>query len=247
MPKDSLTFELGGYVDIEQLENGIKAFHRLVKALTPRNSGVSWKVDELNAGSAIAIIVGESEDTSVVEKIVNNYENVGALLQQGGSLADCGRLVSNAAEAIKSITETTEYVRMATSDGEFFLSKEKEIGESSARLSSIGAVTGRIQSMSIRGNLRFNLYDSIFDRAVVCYLSPGQEDQMIEVWGKQAKVFGHVYREPKGYRPISIRRILNIEVMPDIEAGIFRQARGAVPWHPDGEGGEEVIRRLRDA
>ena len=247
MPKNTLTFELGGHVDIELLEKGITAFHRLVSALTPRNSGVSWKVDELNAGSAIATIVGEAEDTFVVEKIVSNYENVGAILEKGGSLLELDRTVSRAAEAIKSIAESAEYIRMATVDDEYFLSREKDAADSSTGLVSIGAVTGRIQSLSNRGSLRFNLYDSIFDRAVACYLSADEEDRMREIWGKRARVIGHVYREPKHFRPTSIRRILDIQILPEIEPGAFRQARGAIPWQAGDPGGEEVIRRLRDA
>ena len=246
MPKDTLTFELGGRVNIEELDNGIRAFHRLVKALTPRNAGVSWIVDDLEAGSAVATLRGEADDVATVEKIVADYEHVGAILQDRGSLSDLSRSVSSAAEAVKAMANTAQYVRLATSDDEFFLATDERVTDEYAMLVSIGAVTGQVQSLSSRGSLRFNLYDSIFDKAVVCYLTTGQEDRMREVWGRRARVSGRVYREPKGTRPVAIRRIMNIELLPKVEPGTFRRAKGAVPWQPNTERGVDVIRRFRD-
>ena len=248
MPKDTLTFELGGAVDIGQLENAISKFHRLVRALTPKKAGVTWVVDDLHAGSAIATVRGEAADPIAVERIVEDYEHVGATLREGGSLEEFGRRVSTAAEAVREITAHAGYVRLATLDGEYILSNVRmEYEPSGTTTTSIGSITGRVETLSSHGRLRFNLYDSVFNRAVPCYLTKGQEERMREVWGKLARVSGHISREPGAGRPISISRILDIEVLPEIERGAFRQARGAIPWHPDYEGSEEAIRKVRDA
>lgn len=247
MPKDTVTFELGGTIDIAELENGIKAFRRLVMALTPRNAGVTWIVEDLQAGSATATLRGEADDIAVVSKIVDDYGSVGAILHKGGLPTGWGKTVSNAAEAVKNIADTSQYIRLATADDEFILSQKGDSDNDSGSFVSIGSVTGRIQSLSSRGSLRFNLYDSVFDKAVVCFLSPGEEDRMREIWGQRARVSGRVYREPLGARPVSIRGIINIEILPNVEPGSFRRAKGVVPWKPGDEKAEDTIRRVRDA
>ena len=247
MPKDTLTFELGGPINIGKLEKSIHNFHRLVKALTPRNSGVSWIVEELGTGSAVATLRGEADDVSVVEKIVQDYETIGATLQGGESPTGFGKSVLNAAEALRAMADTAPYVRLATPADDFIVTSHQHQSEPSGTLVSIGAVSGRIETLSSRGALRFNLYDSVFDKAVACYLAEGQEDLMRKAWGRRARVSGRVYREPKGGRAVSIRRITNVEILPEIESGAFRQAKGAVAWQPDYERGEVIIRRLRDA
>ena len=248
MPKDTLTFELGGAVDIRQLEDAISRFHRLVRALTPRNAGVIWFVDDLQAGSAVATIRGEAADHSVVERVVEDYEDIGATLERGASSEKYGRRVSAAVEAVREIIVHAEYVRLATLEGDHVLRgvrhEHERIG---AATMSIGAITGHVETLSSRGNLRFNLYDLVFDRPVACYLTKGQEERMREAWGKLARVSGQISREPGSGRPIAIRRISSIEVLPEVEPGSFRQARGAIPGHPDYERSEEAIRKVRDA
>ena len=247
MPKDTLTFEIGGDVDIDALESGFSAFRRLVQALTPRSAQVTWLVEDLHGGSATATLRGQAENLSIVERIVEEFGNVGSVLQTDQPLDQLPHFVSKAAQAVRTTTEKAEYVRLATPDGEFILSSATRDRNRSTSLAAVGAIVGRIQSLSNRGGLRFNLYDAIFDKAVVCYLEDGQEDRMREIWGRRARVVGTVYREPINARPVSIRRIVNIELMPDVERGAFRQARGAQPWKPEYESGDEVIRSLRDA
>ena len=112
---------------------------------------------------------------------------------------------------------------------------------------AIGAVTGRVQVLSNRGGLRFNMYDTVHDKAVSCYLKQGQEDLMREAWGQRAMVSGEVTRDKATGRPITIRQIMNLEILEETVAGSYHEARGAVPWEPGDALPEDVIRRLRDA
>ena len=112
---------------------------------------------------------------------------------------------------------------------------------------SIGAITGRVQSLSSRAGLRFNLYETIDDSQVTCYLSPGQEETMRMVWRNRATVVGSVTRDPMTGRPTSIRDIRQVELLEDVAPGSYRQARGAVPWQLGDALPEEAIRLLRDA
>ena len=113
--------------------------------------------------------------------------------------------------------------------------------------SAIGAVTGRVQTLSNRAGLRFNLYDTIHNKAVACYLSPGQEELMREAWDRRARVSGRVSREGGTGRPIAIRQILSVEILEDPAPGSYRLARGAVPWQEGDILPEDAVRLLRDA
>ena len=120
-------------------------------------------------------------------------------------------------------------------------------GDRSAPRVSIGAIAGRVQTLGDHADLRFNLYDTLFDRAVACYLTPGQEEIMRDAWGERARVSGRITREGSTGRPLSIRNIVAVDILQDAEPGSYRQARGAVPRPPGALLPEDAIRRLRDA
>ena len=111
---------------------------------------------------------------------------------------------------------------------------------------SIGVVTGRIQTLSNRNGLRFNLYDAIHDKAVVCYLASHQTELIREAWGCRAAITGRITREAQTGRPTAIRQITAIETLAEPTPGSYRQARAAVPWQPGDLLPEDAIRRLRD-
>ena len=247
MAKNTLTFELGGRVELKDFAEGIDAFRRLVTALTPRNAGVTWVVEDLQSGSAVATFRGEADNLFDVERIVNDYEKIGAALAQHEDLPESNRQVTRAADAIKTLTNTIEYVRFETSEGDYTVYRNGDTPSRPAPTVSIGAVTGRVQTLSNRSGLRFNLYDTLHDKAVACYLSPGQEEIIREAWGRWATVTGRVSRESLTGRPIVIRRIVDVKTLVEPMPGSYRQARGAVPWQEGNELPEDVIRKLRDA
>jgi hypothetical protein len=107
-----------------------------------------------------------------------------------------------------------------------------------------GAIEGVVQTLTNRRELRFTLYDSLQDRAVVCHLHEGQEDLMRNAWGKRVIVQGFVTRDGLNGRPLQISRIT--DVIPVI-AGDYKKGRGALKSAADAEKPEDVIRRLRDA
>ena len=247
MAKNTLTFELGGRVELKDFAEGIDAFRRLVTALTPRNAGVTWVVEDLQAGSAVATFRGEADNPSKVERVINDYENIGAALAQHEDLPESNRQVMRAADAIKTLTNTMEYVRFETPDRDYTIYRNGHNLIRPAPTVAIGSITGRVQTLSNRSGLRFNLYDTIHDKAVACYLSPGQEESMREAWGQRARVSGKISREGYTGRPTAIRNILGVEILIDTPTGSYQRARGAVPWQPGDMLPEDAIRRLRDA
>lgn len=245
MAKSTLTFELGGQIDIARLEKGISVFHRLVSALTSR-AKVTWIVEDLQPGSAVATVRGEADDLSIVEKIVDQYGEIGKVLEHQEE-PRYGSQITRAVNAVKNLAASVEYVRFETPDAEYTIYGNGKVLSQPATMSAIGAVTGRVQTLSNRGGLRFNLYESIFDKAVSCYLAQGQEELMREAWDRRARVSGRVSREVATGRPIAIRQIVKVEVLEDTAPGSYRLARGAVPWQEGDLLPEEAVRRLRDA
>ena len=248
MSKTTLTYEMGGQVELKDLENGITFFTRLVYSLTPM-TGVAWVVEDLQPGSAIVTLRGEADDPTKVERIIDEYEKIGSSLSQHETPSHGKTGVIQAAREIAVFAGSREYVRLGTPDQDYIIYGN---GVASDNIPippsvSIGAITGRVQTLSSRAGLRFNLYDTVHDRSVTCYLKSGQEEVMREVWGNWATVVGRVSRESVTGKPISIRDIQKVERLDDLAPGAYQEARGAVPWQPDDTLPEEAIRQLRDA
>ena len=248
MSKTTLTFELGGRVELKEFEEGIRLFTRLVSNLTPR-SGVTWVVEDLQPGSATVTLRGEADDPVKVKRVIDDYEKVGGALSRHEEPDHPSVRVIETANAIATFAKTREYVRFGTSVVDCTI-YGKRIPDNDTLVSpsvSIGAITGRVQTLSSRSGFRFNLYDDIHDRAVACYLESGQEEIMREAWGNLVTVVGRVSRDPMTGKPISIRDIRQVKLLDDVAPGTYRQARGAVPWEPGDLLPEEAVRLLRDA
>ena len=244
---NTITFELGGRVDLNGFAQGVAAFRRLVDALTPGNAGVVWIIDDLQPGSAVVTLRAETGSDYEIARIIADYENIAAVLAQNEHpLLESGR-VKSAADRIKSLTEFVDYVRFQTAENDFTIYPNGDHRARPTAAVSIGVVTGRIQTLSNRNGLRFNLYDTIHDKAVACYLAPHQTELIREAWGCRAAITGHITREAQTGRPITIRQITDIETLAEPAPGAYRQARGAVPWQPGDLLPEDAIRRLRDA
>ena len=247
MAKTTVTFELGGRVEIEHLAQGISLFRNLIEGLTPKGAGVTWVVEDLQPGSAVATLRGEAPDITAVERIVGEYESFGASMTREADTVLGDRNLSKAAAGIRKLASTVEYVRFETLDNDYTIHGNEPSPSQSEPVVSIGAVTGRVQTLTSRAGLRFNLYDAVHDKAVGCYLAPGREELMRETWGRRARVSGSVSRESVTGRPLVVRQVFDVEILEDPEPGSHRRARGAVPWRSGYELPEQVVQRLRDA
>lgn len=257
MAKDTITLALNGDVSLKDFSNAIQQFFNLINGLhddVAKESSIEWFVEGLEAGSAIATIkgIGEEEaDTEAVEKVVDAYLDVGKAIQKESPL-NYSRPVQRAAKQLVSIINgRIKSIRFETTetDVEIFSSPKVLAYMPIAKLpeGSLGAVRGRVQSMSNRGHLRFTLYDMIDDRAISCYLSPGNEDIMREAWGKVAMVEGYVRRDPESGHATTVRGVKEIKVVHEGKIGDYRQAIGAAPGFLGDTLPEEIIRRARDA
>ncbi len=249
MAKDTITFALNGEVELVRFSTAISIFENLVLALSKeyKAEGIRWIIHDLQISSAIATVRGESDILEEVERVVNAYEDVGRSLQSC-QRPNYSEPVVRAANAVTSILgDKVTSVRFETADQEYTVTSRPEIAMATTIIKSFGAIEGRIQTLSNRKGLRFVLFDTLNDRAVSCYLSEGQEEKMRESWGKRAMVEGEISRERETGRPLAIRHVSDIKVLPELQRGSYLRARAIAPRKPGAPLAEEIIRQLRDA
>jgi hypothetical protein len=248
MAKDTITLTLSGEVDLHRFATAVSNLELLVQELSRAEGAekIRWVIADLQVSSATATTRGESDILAEVERVVNAYEYIGESYQAGRRPSGYPQNVVKAADAIVGVVgDKITSIRFETPDREFTVASRPELAIS-AVIKSLGAIEGRVQTLSNRKGLRFVLFDTLNDRAVSCYLTEGQEERMREIWGKRAIVEGEISREKETGRPIAIRNITDIKVLLEPERGSYLRARGIAPRKPSAPLAEEIIRQLRD-
>lgn len=258
MVNDTVTLALEGDVSLPAFAEAVSRFSGLVAALSRdvvRHPELRWVVSELEAGSALAAARGIGEATAV-ESVANAYIEVGRALEEGLEPPFPGSVRDEARALVSLINADVEAIRFETAEAEATVRRiegpveEIETAEGGAvvvAVAAYGGVQGRVQTLSSRGGLRFTLYDTLFDRAVSCYLDEGQEDIMRDVWGRVAVVEGRVTRDRVTGRPQTVRRVRRVTVVHEASPDAYLDARGAVRPPPSSPDPEVTIRHLRDA
>jgi hypothetical protein len=250
MAKDTITIGLTGEVELRDFSEAILNFRILVEGLSQElgvAGEVEWIVQDLQVSSAVATIRGESETIEKVERVVSAYGKVGQALEIGKQ-PDFSEPVLRATQSLTRIlSDRVTAIRFETAEVDATIVARPEVQPLVFTRRTYGTIEGRIQTLTNRKGLRFTLYDTLNDRAVSCYLQESQEDLMREIWGKRAIIEGELTREQRSGRPLVIRKITNINVLPKVEPGNYLRARGIAPRIPGAPLAEEAIRRLRDA
>jgi hypothetical protein len=76
---------LEGEITLTDFSEATKDFWALIAALTQEIGGktkIDWRINDLNAGSAMTTILGTSSNIEIVEGVVQAYATVGNALQQ---------------------------------------------------------------------------------------------------------------------------------------------------------------------
>lgn len=250
MSGDTVTLALDGDVYLGDFAKAIQGLQSLISALekeVARGANIEWGVDSLERSSAIATCRGVSASPEAVERVTEAYLAAGRAREQG-SPVPFGEPVKTALGSIASIIDgRVRSIRLETADGEAILQSPESRASPVALRVAFGAVTGRIQTLSSRGGLRFTLYDLVNDKAISCYLGEGQEETLRGLWGSIAIVEGSVTRDAVTGRALAVRRVTRVVPKREVEAGSYRLAMGAVPKPPKADSPEVIIRRLRDA
>jgi hypothetical protein len=257
MAKDTATLVVDGSVGLLVYRDVVANYTALLVALAveiAKQSKVDWDLEEVSggqdeeAGEALITARGASQHVEDVERIISAYGAVGTALERREPVP-YSPPVQKAALGIRSVLNgRIRAVRFQTADVDATVySDDVPRPAASPQLKAYGAVRGRIQTLSNRQGLRFTLYDSLYDRAVSCYLSEDQEELVRGAWGQRAIVAGWVSRDALTGRPIAIREVTHVETLPETSPGDYRRAIGAVSVAPDAESPEATVRRFRDA
>jgi hypothetical protein len=249
---DSVTLFLDGAPTLDDYAHALDALRALLSAITERVAGpisVEWRVDTLEASSALTTLRGEAENMAVVEEAAATYLDVGRKLAQRQEVdahyqRSTNMLLTVLTARVPSLRIETDLDDVTITLPTDQLADVVQLRPTPQQKAQIGAVEGRIETMSRRRGLRFVLFDSAFDKAVTCYLDPGQEDLMRDAWGRLAIIEGMVKRDPTSGRPTTVRQVTAVHLLDEGERGGWRRARGA---QPDAEPSEDRIRRIRDA
>jgi hypothetical protein len=251
MATDTLTLKLQGNVSLDDFAKVVSRFDALVKGLAnlvAPDERIDWTVEDLQSGSAEITAVGTAQSSEPLIRVRSAYLNIGRSLEADEPVAYPPG-VRDSAEGIRAVLngQITAAIFETVEDDAIVRTAPHVHVPTRPALVTKGAVSGRIQTLTNRGSLRFTLYDLLHDKAVSCYLAEGREDLMRDAWGKLAVVEGIVRRDPLTGRPIAIRGVTAVGIRPDPDIEGYRAARGALPWHADAALPEDVIRRMRDA
>ena len=254
MPDDTVTLALEGDVALSKFATAVAHLDALMDSLTEAvadGSDVEWIIERLDSGSAVVTVRPEGSDTKAAVQIAEAYLEVGRSLQAGQEPPFPAQVRRQGSQLAALISDRISAIRFETSEAEAIVRQEplavltqEPTQKSSA---AFGAIEGVVQTLSNRRGLRFTLFDSVFDKAVSCYLEADQESIMRDAWGRRAIVEGSVTRDPESARPFSIRRISHVELVTDYPPGSYRLARGILPLKSGDPTPEEAIRRVRDA
>jgi hypothetical protein len=257
MPSDTVTFKIcGEQVSMECFAVAIRRFTDLLTTLNVevgKGAQIKWFLSDLSYGSATATARAEPADEKlwpVVEEVTASYIQVGSALRQREPIPFSKKVEQRALRIRDLLDGAIDSIGFETYEDDVLIESRPEPHPlpEQGRPYAYGAVKGRVQALTSRGSLRFTLYDMLEDRAVSCYMEPGHEDQMKDIWGRYAIVEGWLKRHAKTGRPLVVRRIRNIALLPEPDDALgYRQARGAVPRKPDQMRAEDAIRRVRDA
>lgn len=246
---DSVTFRLEGELTIDKLSHAVERFRDVLAALEQDQAAhVRWVLAGLEYGSAVVTARAEPLDEEAVPKIPRMTQMYLIAGQQvsAGDLDD-GRPLLRVVRGLTELADERNRVILETAEDEVIFTApiRPATGTGIVKTAkSLGTVRGRVETLSHRKGFRFTLYELATDRPVSCYLEPDHEDQMRDAWGHIADVTGIVTRDAESGRPLAVRRVTSVDVVPEGEALGFLRARGAIAGS---EAAEDVIRRIRDA
>jgi len=258
--KDYVTFVIDSEVSFSVFSTFIREFTNIIEyfsnEVSPKKKLI-WMVGGLSSGSAHVLVKGKyetKEDRKYYIKTVEKCEKYGDDLSMGNishypiELKNTGKNIIQLSEhyPVRFETEEKDSIikgpQINLSMEQLPLNKIKE----QSQHASFGSVRGRIESLTRRYELRFTLYDLLFDKAVSCYLSEGQEELMREAWGKLASVEGYINREAGTGRPLTIRKIIKINIIDENPKYPWMEVAGCFPSSKESENLGEVIEKFRN-
>ncbi len=249
MAGKTVTLVMNGDVPLETFTEGVVQFQKLMRALSREighGSAIRWTLSDLEFGSADMSFVGEAEAPELVEGVARAFFTVGQVLASGKPIP-YRQEVAIPARALSELVGSHVTSIEFRADDEFATVSSAASTPLVMLLGAYGAVAGQVETLRMRGGLRFTLYDDFFDRPVRCSLRINQADLMRDIWGHKAIVEGWVERNGLTGIPERISDISNVHRVETQENVGYWQAAGVAPRREGEPLPEEVIRLVRDA
>lgn len=249
MFEKTLSLELGGEVPFDDFAETMQHFHRLIELLSQEvggQSSIAWVIEDLSGGSAAATIRGEAERPETVAGVVRAYSTVGHALERGEVIPYSPRVAEAARNITRVLNGEVTSIRFGT-EQDVATIESVAMGQQQNFVYALGSLEGRIETLKSHRGLSFTLYDALNNLAIDCVAEPEQSELLRDAWGRRALVAGRIKRDASSGRPLAINPVEEIEMLPEVQPGSFRKARGIAPAGPDDPPAHVVIRQLRDA
>lgn len=248
---ETLTLVLEGEVSLDDFSKAVSQFMGLVNELTKMTGGASegkveWIISDLNASSAIMTAQGRSKSPERISRVAHLYSIVGKDLQEGRQPPITPKAISHTEGLTSLINGKIPAIRFETVEADSRVMAGTRRDTKPKVFLAQGAIEGRIQSMSNRGSVRFTMYSASEDKAVSCFLAPGDENRISDKWGRRAIVEGWIKRDATTGHALTIRGIRTIKVLPEPTPDAYLGALSIIPFSANSELPEIVIRRMRD-
>ena len=247
----TVTIALNGEVHLDDFSAAIGCFRQLIDGLAAdvaSDAKLAWRIDGLEVGSAIATVRGQCESPSSITEVVRAYEETGKAIMRGEEIPYSDRVRKPVRDLMRLLNGRVTSIRFETEEFDAELTSRLDpcvVHDEYENI--IGAVRGRVQSLSSRGKLRFTLYDDLDDHAISCYLKAGSEDLMRKAWGKFVSVEGVVRRSSESGLATAIRQITSVDILGEDDPLAYRDAIGCAPAVHDGSmSAEEAVRKIRN-
>lgn len=248
--EDSLTLALDGDVSLDDFSSALSNLKSLLSALAKQVSpeaDIHWTIEALDRSSAITAVRGEERngDTAEVDAVVRAYGKVGSCMERKQVIPYAESVRRPARRLSSLVSVRIPSVRFETDSASAYITAPMP-GEPIPKLPSWthGSIQGRIQTLTNRGSLHFTLYDTLWDRAVQCFLLAQDESILMHAWGHMAFVEGHIKRDPRTGRPLTIRQVGQVVLLPEYGPRDWDRLQGSIA--SDGESSDAFVRRLRN-
>jgi len=249
MADDSVTLALNGEVPVDQyatvMHHWVAIISELSRDLYP-GAAIEWLIEDLQPGSATTTARAVASDNIDIRLLQRNYSGLAQDMASQSEPNISPKVRDHARAIIRQIGPKITSVRFETPYDDVTISGVGQAVERPTPLRALGAVGGRIQTVSSRRRLGFTLYDSLFDRAVNCYLGAEQQHMVADKWDKRVVVEGIISRDPGSGRPTAIRQITAISIVGEDEYGDYRDAAGMFALGDGEESATVTLRILRD-
>ncbi len=247
--KDKISLTLNGEIPVNLFAEALSSLSGLLHALSEEITAgktIEWQIVDLSAGSATAVIQGIADTTEDVEKITTAFAVIGQHLQIGKPIPYSQKVTQSVWKIASILDGKISSIEFGVDDQIYHITQSGFQEKPITKAYSYGVIIGKVENLIGHRKLKFTLYDNLFNRGVTCYVEEEKRELLRNIWGKTVSVTGYIYRDMVTGRPLEIHDIESIEIVPLKEPGIYKKARGVLPWKPGDETAAQTIRRLRD-